>query len=464
MPGVEDFVFVTIMYNVTKNDSLIKEDYFNKTINYYSSANTGKLFFEETGNYTLCGIILNTSIVVCREFAVINPLGIPCFVGLNLSTDKEFYLNKEKVKIKNIISNKSFPYIIEYWVEDLFGNDVKKRYNTSNTNQKTYTPKIVEKDRVFLVKNRLVFVACNNSNTELENEKMIIIKKEEASIGKDDDSDSSLNIDYIYLPRLKIFSFGDNFKVKLSIHKGDTTKSLVSVFVEENNKKVSEETKFYLNKKDYDYNLTVRVFLKPNCDEKFSDGYYNLVVEGLGQRVNEEIEIKGNKKGICKKETVEETGEISSFYTRSKKYGKNINLYANVKANGIYELVLLSKKETQNKIVNNSEKIKFSVEPEPGINLFVLELRKDEKVVDTKTLLIELEGEEKKESLTKNLLSEKNNKTNVEANSSVNYSLEPITGNVVYESDNVKITKYAPYLLSFVLILIIVVLILSKRR
>ncbi|MBW2990282.1 lamin tail domain-containing protein [Candidatus Woesearchaeota archaeon] len=464
--GIEDNIFLMVRYNVTRNNTLVKEDYFNKTINYYSSSNTGRLFFEEAGIYTLCGFIVNSSISMCRDFAVINPLSIPCSIKLNLSTDKEMYLNKEKVKIKNIINNKSFPYIIEYWVEDLFGNEVKKKYNTSNTNQKTYTPKIVEKDRVFLVKNRLVFVACNNSNSELGNEKMIIIKKDEISIGIDDDSDSGLSIDYVYLPKSKIFSFGDSFNVKLSIHKGNTAKSVVNVFVEKDKKKVSEKTTFYLNKKNYDYNLTVKVFLKPNCKNAFNDGYYALVVEGLGKRAEEGIEIKGNKKGVCKEENIEESGEISSFYTQSKKYKQRINLYANIKGKGVYKAILQSRTGEQNKTIhlNSSEKVRFVVEVEPGKNIFILKLRKDDNVVDTKTLVVELEGEENKESLIEELLLEKNNKTNEELNSSVNYSLVPVTGGVVYESNNMRIVKYAPYLLSFVLTLVIVGLILSKRQ
>ncbi len=176
-PGTGNYAFVIVKYNVTKRDtnsSLVIEDYFNKTINYYSSSGTGRLFLEERGNYTLCGNILNTTISACKDFDVLNPLTIPCSVELNLSTDKEIYNKGESVDIKNSMSNQTFPYIIQYWVEDLFGSIVKEKQNTSNTNLKSFTPKINEKDKVFLVKNVLIFVGCNNSNPKLGNEKMII--------------------------------------------------------------------------------------------------------------------------------------------------------------------------------------------------------------------------------------------------------------------------------------------------
>ncbi|MBU1199425.1 MAG: lamin tail domain-containing protein [Nanoarchaeota archaeon] len=471
--GGENYVNVSVKYNVTKNDvlnnTLIKEDVFNKTINYYSSSNTGKLFIEETGNYTLCGTIINTTISVCKNFTVINPSQISCNISINLSTDKEIYLNNEKVKIYNIINNKTYPYIFEYWIEDLFGNDVKKRTNTSNTNQKTWTAKIVEKDRVFLVKNKLVFVGCNNSNINInsENEKMIIVKKQESNIGKDDDSDSSISIDYIYLPKSEVFAFGDNFNVKLSIHKGDTTKSLIKAFVEKNNRKVSEEVKFYLNKKDSDYNLTVNVILKPNCGIGETESNYDLVVEGLGLEMTEKIMIKGNKKGLCEENKPELKGEISSFYTRSKKYSKEINLYASIKGTGItevYEATLFSKKGKQNKIIQDSDKLQFVVEPEIGVNLFFLELKKEGEIIDTQTLLVELEGTEEKKNISHTVLLEKPNMIEEKENNLTNYSLATITGMTVYESDNVKMIKYLPYFFIFILCLLIVGLILSKRR
>ncbi|MBN2052326.1 hypothetical protein JW756_02380 [Candidatus Woesearchaeota archaeon] len=476
----ESFATVIVNYNVTQDNVLIFEDSFNKTINYYSSSDTGRLFFEESGYYKLCGSILSTNLFVCKELEVINPLSIPCFVEINLSTDKMIYEEGEKVKISYALSNESFPYIVEYWVEDLFGRIEKENVNTSNTNTKTYTPKIEEDDQALWVKARLRFVGCDNSNGELEKETLIIVKKLEASIEEDEyeETDSNIKIEQVY--DSEGLNFGDEFKVKLSIYRGDTDKSTINVFVRgKDDKKVSEETTFYLNKKKYEYNLTVKVLLNPNCDEKFSDGEHTLVVEGLDESTEEKITIQGNAKSACKAtnqvaaakatETKKTTAlssqgssdRIISFYTRNQKFSESINLYANINASKNCELVLLSK-DGENKIKPNSTgDNRFSVSPEPGINLYVLELRNNTKVLDTKTLLINLEAPEETTVVKKELLIGNEESHTSEENDS---SALSITGSVVYESANAKAFKYAPYLLVLIVALVGVGLFISRKK
>jgi hypothetical protein len=437
-PGSDSFAFVIVKYNITKNIAesnnttnnnitneslLVKEGYFNKTINYYSSSDTGIMFIEETGNYALCGVVLNVSntaisdtspvFSVCKEFKVINPLSIPCSIEVNLSTDKELYLEKEQVKIKNSLNNDSYPFIIEYWVEDLFGNEVKARQETSNTNTKAYTSSLDENDKVFLIRNKLVFVACNNSNNMLENQRLIVVKKETQE---------------------KMITEQEAKKI------------------EAENKKKSASTA----KEETSKTTTVKT---------------------------------------AEKAAEKETGKISSFYTLSKNYNEQINLFANIKGNGTYDLVLMGNKGEQKRKVNAPEKMKFGVEPEPGVNLFTLELRQQNKTIDNRTLRFELAKKEnktinknnmnttlknntaknnsslkitalkKEAAVMKEAVLKKNNETAgaKEMNSSLNSSL-PATGRMVYESSNVRILKLSPYLIALVIALVVVGLLLSKRR
>jgi hypothetical protein len=429
-PGSESFAFVIVKYNVSKNNTLIKEDYFNKTINYYSSSNTGKLFLEETGAYVLCGAVIEQNLSVCKEFEVINPLTILCNITINLSTDKEIYLEKEQVKIKNSINNDSYPYIIEYWVEDLFGREVKNRQTTSNTNQKTYTPALDENDKVLLVKNRLEFVACNNSNVLLENEAMVIIRKSQPIVLQAEEKKSA--------------------KTTCPTTKTTTVKTAQAV--------------------------------------KTTSGTVN-----------------STKTSSTAKKTIE---GITSFYNLNKKYNRSINLYANIKINetfGFYDLVLTWDKGEEKQAVNNSGKAKFNVEIEPGVNLFSLELRKQSKTIDSKSLKVELAMTENKTSnnLTKAIIKSNSsqkqnntgnnnagNKSKAITNSNLskhennialrvgtgiltpNYSYNnsnlslplPVTGSVVYESSNAKLLKIAPYLVILVVALAVAGILLPKKN
>ena len=434
-----------------------------------------------------------------------------CFVVLNLSTDKELYTERESVQIKNSISNDDYAYIIEYWVEDLFGNEVKKKLNTSNTNTKSYTPGIAENDKAFMLRNRLAFVDCINTNDELENEKLIVVKKS-SETSEDNESDeelsneSKIEIMQVYLPSSGSLSFGDDFKVKLSFYKGDTGKTLVTAYVKgDDGKKVSFSTDLYLEKKYSLYELSIKVLLKPDCKLKSDD--YTLVVEGLGEIAEESISIEDNDDNDCKEETpTQETksaaasstktatakttaakqaiakqsstnkssrqDKIISFYTRTKNFNPKIMLYANIQANSSHTVILASDGKEQAVEINSSAKLEFNATAKPGSNQFMLELRKKGQLVDSKNLTVELKAEEQKKGLSNLTLGKADANNSLasqpgydakKSNEEADYG-EPIAGNVVYESANMKIAKKAPFLLIPIAVLVIVGLLLSRKK
>ncbi|MFH1506618.1 MAG: hypothetical protein ABIE94_06575 [archaeon] len=321
--GIDDNVTVFIYYNITSNRSIVKEDIFNKTINSYSTSNTGSFFANIPGNYTLCGKIINASVNDtnlsnnhdCKGFIVIDSNFIPCNVSLDLSTDKFIYNNSEKINIYNGISNESFPFFIEYWIEDLFGNIIKERYNTSNTASKSYTPDISESDAVFVIKNRLSFIACNNSNKQTENSVVAVVKSRK-------DPNSSIHVLDIYTGSDNVVKFGEILRVKLDIYKGDTGKSSVEAWLEKNNSKISYVSSFNANKKFTNYESTIPIVIKPNCDMKFKDGKYLLKIEGLGLEVSDEVYVEGVLSTLCKETTVS-TCDDSAAATpgKIKQYG-----------------------------------------------------------------------------------------------------------------------------------------------
>ena len=455
-PGTESFVNVTVNYTVTKNNlinasmnaSLILTQSFNKTINYYTSSGTGRLFLEESGNYTLCGAVANAvanntltnaNLTVCKNLSAINPLTIQCNIEISLGTDKEIYSAGESIRINNSLSNESFPFIIEYWAEDLMGRVIKAKQNTSNTNIKSFTPKIDEEDRVYILKNRLVFVGCNNSNANLEKEVKTIILDKAFEARKQQEEASALE---------------EKDALKKSI--AECKKS-----AEKNNVATVSSTK---------------ISTASNTSSK-----------------------KASKKNAS------EMPKIKSFYALAKKYQASINLYANVNASPELSLFLIYQGREQRIPFNRSEKVKINVTPGPGANQFVLQLRNGSKLLDEKTLVVELEGNEEKASQKKEITPQKNNTANDKrtsnktsslainkANTSttnqaksqdvesravkpvsrqaelsmllINSSGVPITGSVVYESANVKALRFAPYILIFLTGLILFGLLLKKSR
>jgi hypothetical protein len=86
-----------------------------------------------------------------------------CDASISIWTDKTSYQNKEQIKIKHILANEPDLYSIDYWIEDLFGEIVKSKRNTTNTNQKSYTPSIDAKEKILVIKSRL-YADCNDTN------------------------------------------------------------------------------------------------------------------------------------------------------------------------------------------------------------------------------------------------------------------------------------------------------------
>jgi hypothetical protein len=374
-----------ILYNQSLNETV--NNTVNETINTtMNETGQNSTLPQPTDNNTLSNATNNTgnntgNITGNNTQSNANATSGRCFVQLSLGTDKQLYENGESVKIINSINNKSFSFTIEYWVEDLFGNLAKAKQSTTNTNPKSFTPSIKEKDKVFIVKNNLAMVGCDNSNEELENEKIIIFK----------------------------------------------------------NPDVEEEAE----------------------------------------------EAEPEEKSTSKSGLAVESAEIISFYTRSKKYSEKINLYANVKATKGYDVVLASSNGEQSIGFNGTSSMKFEVEPEPGINLYVLQLRKGSEVIDIKSLLFELEADDalKKQdtpganrtitvqNTTKKILNNTANNTaskvSVAKNSSSkssSQSSDQITGSVVYESPNARAVKYVPYVIVGLALLAGAGFFISKRE
>ena len=285
---------ITVHYNISRNNEVILNNLFIKEkVKSYSTTNTGLFTPTEAGNYTICGKIIssttndNNSIndFDCKNFTVILTSNIQCNISLNLIVVDKIYNNQEKIKFKFNLTNKTFPFEIEYWFEDLLGGIVKNKKKTSNTNQKTYTPKIYEKDAVYILKTKLSKISCNNTHTKTLDEKLIIIK------GRERTASSSITIKSITGTK----EFGKIIKPKILIYKGDTSKSQVKIYLEKNKTKYSEITYLTLGDKKTNYSLTIPIKLK--CSKRYKTDSYNLVVDGLDVKTFSSVPIRNSTCG-----------------------------------------------------------------------------------------------------------------------------------------------------------------------
>lgn len=303
--GQTDQINITVQYNLTKNNSLQIQNQFNITINSYKFTNTGTIIFPSSGNYTLCGTIINSSHPDnntqnnkdCKNFIIQDILNSTCNISINISTEKTIYNNNEQIKFFNNINNNTLPFAIEYWIEDLFGNIIKSKTNTSNTNQKSYTPNIQESEKTLIIKNKLIISACNNSGIQ-QSEKLITVKNNLTH-------QSNSYFEITSTPTSA--SFGETISVTINAYKGNTSKRTIYLWVEgPNNKKATiEKSKINLNEKYSEHSFTITLQLKPNCDEKLNSGDYLINIEGLDTITQKTISLQGKNSDLCKIEYLE---------------------------------------------------------------------------------------------------------------------------------------------------------------
>lgn len=137
---------------------------------------------------------------------------------------------------------------------------------------------------------------------------------------------SWLKIKKIYLYDNKA-TFGESLMVEVSVFKGNTSKYSVQLYIIDNNELISKRTKFNVHSKFEEYVLTLPVQIKPNCDNKYKDGEYELILTGLDLETREKIKIEGLTNSLCKiiKEKSKEIKEEVKMENEDLYFENNIN-------------------------------------------------------------------------------------------------------------------------------------------
>ncbi len=196
-----------------------------------------------------------------------------------------------------------------------FNGKIMQEYNfftdeeiTSKRTSSKYSPNL-EEGKSYILSSNLT-VQCNELNLENNFDIEIITIK-----GKPPENNSFLKIAQVYdLGSDEEAKFGDTIRIKLSAYKGNTNKESVSVWLEDEKNKISKESRTGMFSKYTNYSVTLSIQIKPNCDEKFDDGRYSIIAEGLGVKDDKEIDVSGLTSAMCdKKEDKKENQSLKKF-------------------------------------------------------------------------------------------------------------------------------------------------------
>jgi len=381
--GFDDNLTVNVTWSVANNS-------FNKVkkLNYYTKSGFGFLKINNSGNYSFCASYspidffdpnpLNNK--DCVELIVGKEEKLDECLHMNIWTDEFLYSIGQSIKFK-IETDDSYIY----WVEDLFGNYVKNKVNSSSKSEKSFTPNFNEQEKVFVIKAKN---ECNNTA-----EKIVVFRGE--NVTKKNTS--------ISLSIPENVEYSKNFYVDIKGYKGNSQKTLISIWLEKDEKKVSEITKTYIEDQETDFKQKLPINFKKLDYEK---GDYYLVLDGLGITIREKTNIVGEEKSLDKSSTKDEknieqksenTPEITGFYTRKQKFEEKINVYVNInkysdedilEVNSLLETISINK-------LNKSNSINIKIS-KPNEKLYAI-LKSDEQIYDIKELKLNLENQKQKE-------------------------------------------------------------------
>ncbi len=264
-------------------------------------------------------------------------------LSILLKENRSMYTVGESIKFSNRIAGELENYSIEYWVEDLFGNTLKNRINTTNPNEKTYTPTLDENDRVILIRNRMTSPLCAINQSDVQ---QVIIKAAQyksptqstssskscscsaattsctitasttksASTSSADQAASTTGAgNESRITLINISEAIDTLALEVEVYKGNTRKSVVDVAViDAKNRSMGDHAKIRLNEKWSTTTLTIPLHLV--C--KTNLGSANLSVATLTLiGLDQDIRIPLNTS--CKNITQPLTEEDSLLYNQT---------------------------------------------------------------------------------------------------------------------------------------------------
>ncbi|MBT4857822.1 lamin tail domain-containing protein [archaeon] len=463
----EDFLFViknefgdvntTFFYNITlqQNNSNLVQLQNQEEVFFKKSKQVLKYGLDIPGQYLVCGKILNLQ--KCYELEVLDSSKIPCDVSLSIKTQKQIYKKGEKIEYYIELSNNSYDYEIEYYIEDIFFQKIKNKRITKNTNKKSFTPKISFLEKAFLINAKIKEIFCNNSQNNISDTVLVVAKGQKENQNFEE-FQTEINVEVEYKKQI---TPGEIIYPKLEIKKGSSAKYLIEVFVQ-GKKRVSDIFKIYIygNNKEVETKIPIKI-----NEEYFQNQELFLIINGLG--INKKIPI----------------GRLSEQNkTKNEKLKHDIIFFRKNISNESFVLVeLVNNEQTQKEFEvwsylysgskvysgereNNKQKIKLNESTKQIIFLENIVQELPGKNLKLKVKILDLENNKTLE-ITKPLffqIDQKNISNNYSQN--LNELLPKITGRTIYKSTNSKLKNYSIYFLVGTIIISIIALIKINKN
>lgn len=150
-------------------------------------------------------------------------------------------------------------------------------------------------------------------------------------------ANSELKINKVYLGSDNKAKFGDNLLVSVSIYKGNTSRYAVYLYLEDNGEQISKRTTVHVDQKYIDYDFILPIQIEPNCNQKYPDKKYQIVIDGLEEKETQDVDISGITTNLCETVYKEKIKEVKSLITTNK-IESNLNSSTSViTSNVIYE-------------------------------------------------------------------------------------------------------------------------------
>ena len=182
---------------------------------------------------------------------------------------------------------------------DYYGETVKEyspwtNEEISNSRTKDYSPNLAEGiyEAVFTIDD----VECSDINSENDEVSAFFAINPDYQL-----NENSLEIETVYdAGSDDSYEWGEAFRVKVNIYKGDETKTAIELYAVDNEGEVvSERTKLNAYEEYQYYTLTLPLQLDANCNEAYPDGKLYLVLEGLGLEEKYSFEVFGISDDTC---------------------------------------------------------------------------------------------------------------------------------------------------------------------